>query len=396
MVEEGKRIHGLDALRAVAMLLGVLLHATIAYRVEDAAFWVHDKDYNNVTFDFIYFFIHSFRMSLFFLIAGFFCRVIYYKGSEKSFIKNRWMRVGIPFVFGFFLIVPITMFPFRLYQAVYLHGLSWDEAYRKSFFQMFGRNGLSHLWFLYDLLMYYFVVILIKRLSNRFTAVGNFFNKFSIWWRNRNLANVNWLFVLAIGVFIILIKEPRLFIMADTSVIPSHISYIFFYGYFFTIGWLFHKRTDVFAIVIKKYSLLLIAGAIICAGLFYIQNTGKFNESSMIYFGSKFFAALLIILFSLGFLGFFLRFFNVQSKPWRYVSDASYWIYLVHMGMVISFQLAFLNSSVPGILKFILSFLLPLLISLLSYQWFVRYTFIGKILHGKRKRPQRVDLQENK
>ncbi|MFT4016666.1 MAG: acyltransferase family protein [Agriterribacter sp.] len=390
---DGKRIHGLDALRAVAMLLGILLHATIAYRVENAFYWVHDNEYNNISFDFVYFFIHSFRMPLFFLIAGFFCRFLYNRKSEKEFIKNRWTRVGLPFIAGVILIVPLTMFPFRVYEAVFKSHLPWNEAYRKSFFQMFGRNGLAHLWFLYDLMMFYAVVIVLKR-ACRFSPVAVFFKKFSNWWNKQNLNNIYWILIFSISIFLILIKETRLFILADTSVIPEHISYLFFYGYFFTTGWLFHKRTDVFQILIKNYLKLLIPGALICSGLFYVEAAGRLNDNHTVYFTGKFLAGLIIVLFTLGFIGFFLRFFYKENKTWRYISDASYWAYLIHMGFVTAIQLYFIDSNMPGILRFCFAFIIPLLISFATYHWFVRYTFIGNMLHGKREK-QIIDNQYN-
>lgn len=386
MLEEGKRIHGLDALRAVAMLLGVLLHATIAYRVEDAPFWIYDKEYGNIVLDFIYFFIHSFRMPLFYLVAGFFCRFLYYKRTEKEFIKNRWMRVGLPFIIGLITIVPLSMFPLRVYYAVFNSNLTWEDAYRRSFLQMFGRNGVAHLWFLYDLLMYYAVVVVIKKLSKKFAGIANFFQKFSKWLHSTRFNNALWLMLLSTGVFVILIRDERLFVLADTYLMPREYSYILFYGYFFTLGWLIHKRQDLLQDLIKNYLQLIIPALIICAALFYIEITQLLYKSRIVFYCGKFSGSVLIVLFTLGFTGFFLRFFQEQSKVWRYISDASYWIYLVHMGMVLAFQLFFLNSSVPGFVRFLLSFAIPLFTALATYQLFVRYTFIGTVLHGPRKR----------
>lgn len=386
MLEEGKRLHGLDVLRAVAMLLGVLLHATIAYRVENAPYWIHDNEYNNIVFDFVYFFIHSFRMPLFYLIAGFFCRFLYYKRSEKEFIKNRWTRVGIPFFVGMVTIVPLTMFPFRLYQNVFTHNLSWDEAYRKSFFQMFGRNGVAHLWFLYDLLIYYTTMLIVKKIAKRYNKINYVFTKLSNWWQTREFNHLSWIFLFAGGVFIILIKEPRLFVLADTHLIPSNIFYLLFYGYFFTIGWFVYKRQDIISTIVKNYLRLIMPGILLCIILFYVESKHLLHSNLFIFYSGKYLGALLIVLFTLGLIGAALRFFKEQSNIWKYLSDASYWIYLTHMGIVMALQLYFLNSSVPGEWRFILTLVISLLISFITYQLFVRYTIIGTVLHGSRKK----------
>lgn len=378
------RIHGIDALRAVAMLLGVLLHATIAYKVVPDKHWVHDEEFSNAVFDFTYFFVHSFRMPLFFLIAGYFCRLLYKRVNEKEFIKRRWVRIGIPFLIGMLIIVPLGMIPYSLYVLHYKHGLSWQEATPKALFKLPGTTGVAHLWFLYDLMMFYFVTIVFMRLK-RYSWFGNWCSKFISWWKTRSFNAIYWPFILSIPIWLILIRDKELFVLADTQIIPSHISYIVFYGYFFGLGWLIHVRQDIFGLLIQNYIILLLLGIAITCGLFYVE-WNHLHQSYNTLLLLKLLATLQVMFLSLGFIGFFLRFFNLESRFWKYVSDASYWVYLVHLGMVIGLQLAFLNSSVPGWLRFSISLLLPVIISFGTYEWFVRYTIVGKILHGERKR----------
>ena len=107
-----ERLHGIDALRAIAMILGIFLHATIAYKVDTLPTWPHDDVFTNKAFDFVYLLIHSFRMPLFFLIAGFFCRFLLLKIGEKEFIRHRWKRIVIPFGLSLICILPFTIYPF--------------------------------------------------------------------------------------------------------------------------------------------------------------------------------------------------------------------------------------------------------------------------------------------
>ena len=46
----------------------------------------------------IYYVIHMFRMSAFFLIAGFFARVLVERRGVKAFVKDRGKRVALPLV----------------------------------------------------------------------------------------------------------------------------------------------------------------------------------------------------------------------------------------------------------------------------------------------------------
>ncbi|MCC6288583.1 MAG: hypothetical protein IT249_11930 [Chitinophagaceae bacterium] len=43
-----------------------------------------------------------------------------------------------------------------------------------------------------------------------------------------------------------------------------------------------------------------------------------------------------------------------------------------------------MDSRIPGILRFPAVLILTLIISFGTYQWFVRYSFIGTMLHGAR------------
>lgn len=70
------RVHYMDNLRAFAMLLGVFFHAALAYSPTLSQLWL-TADANNAAFvDMLAYFSHSFRMPLFFLIAGFFAALL--------------------------------------------------------------------------------------------------------------------------------------------------------------------------------------------------------------------------------------------------------------------------------------------------------------------------------
>ena len=87
------------------------------------------------------------------------------------------------------------------------------------------------------------------------------------------------------------------------------------------------------------------------------------------------------------FVGFFRRFFSGEKPRVRYVSDSSYWLYLVHMPVVQILQIWLSGWQFPGPLKFVLICVLSTGLLLLSYHYLVRYTFIGTALNGKRTRP---------
>ncbi len=71
----------------------------------------------------------------------------------------------------------------------------------------------------------------------------------------------------------------------------------------------------------------------------------------------------------------------------RFVSDASYWIYLVHLPIVLLLQTIIVPWQVNVWVKFSGTVLVTFVLCMATYVVFVRYTPVGWMLNGKRKFP---------
>jgi peptidoglycan/LPS O-acetylase OafA/YrhL len=102
--ESSPRRHDLDALRAIAMLLGIALHGLLAYTGGPWAV----RDVNQASsLGSIFAIIHGFRMPLFFLVSGFFTAMLWRKRGLKSLIKHRFNRILIPCMVGLVTVIPV-------------------------------------------------------------------------------------------------------------------------------------------------------------------------------------------------------------------------------------------------------------------------------------------------
>jgi peptidoglycan/LPS O-acetylase OafA/YrhL len=72
----------------------------------------------------------------------------------------------------------------------------------------------------------------------------------------------------------------------------------------------------------------------------------------------------------------------------RYVSDSSYWLYLVHLPLIIVGQMLLRDVDLPALVKLAALLGVASAILLLSYRSLVRYTWIGRMLNGPRTRPE--------
>ena len=87
---------------------------------------------------------------------------------------------------------------------------------------------------------------------------------------------------------------------------------------------------------------------------------------------------------SLGLIGVFHRFFRNPSPTVSWLADASYWMYLIHVPLIMVAQLLVRQWPLPASVKFllILAMVTPLLLA--TYRWCVRFTPIGSLLNGPR------------
>lgn len=99
----GSRRHDLDALRGFAMLLGIALHASLAYVGSE---WpVVDSETSPMLVKLVAF-VHGFRMPLFFVLSGFFTAMLWQKRGPRGLLEHRVKRILLPLALGCLTIVP--------------------------------------------------------------------------------------------------------------------------------------------------------------------------------------------------------------------------------------------------------------------------------------------------
>ena len=72
------------------------------------------------------------------------------------------------------------------------------------------------------------------------------------------------------------------------------------------------------------------------------------------------------------------------NKAFRYIADASYWIYIIHLPVLWGIQFCMLDTDWNLWIEFLIASFGTLLIGLITYAILVRYTPIGWMLNGRR------------
>jgi glucan biosynthesis protein C len=78
------------------------------------------------------------------------------------------------------------------------------------------------------------------------------------------------------------------------------------------------------------------------------------------------------------------RFLDRPAPRWRYLADASYWMYLAHLPILFLLQAWTLRWPLHWSVKFPVILGITIVLLLASYHWLVRGTFVGVFLNGRR------------
>ena len=353
-----RRFHELDALRAFAMLLGIVLHAALFFMPDAWSKAYSAEGYPaevSGIYTLLFFAIHGFRMPVFFLLSGFFTALLWQRRGLRQLAIQRLKRIGLPLAIGAFTVIPITTFTFLWAFDVEEASLFW--------WPFIWLSTLSHLWFLWFLLWLCAGFILAAKLGIKFSHPV-------IWWLAIPLTLVPQL----------LMHEPVF--GPDTSdglfFNPIVLAY---YVPFFVFGAFLYQRD----IQVSRWWTLVLLPAltvVLFGGLALLYDI-KENWAKPL---SDVFQVAFAWLMCFGLMGLF-RLIAARERSWvRYLSDASYWLYLWHLALiVIAFELL-VDWRVSVHFKFTGMVVGVTVILLVVYQFGVRYTPIGTMLNGKRTR----------
>lgn len=383
-----ERLHALDALRGIALLLGIVLHATLSFVLASPRFWIIQDTHPSLILSLLSFTIHVFRMTTFFLMAGFFARMSFHRRGTWGFVRDRLQRIGLPLVIGWpILFVP--MYLIAIWASHFPNG-GWSRSWPP----VLPNFPLTHLWFIYVLLELYVAMLLLRGAFVRLDKSGT--------WR----AMIDRLFagimrhplaplILAIPIGIAFLDQRWVNSMGvrtpDQSLITNAQAWICF-GTAFGVGWLLHRQVGLLRILERRWLAhlllavgLILIGFVISGVMFSAPGAPKLPVGfATLRLASAILYAPAIWIATFAAIGLALRFMSGFSPAWRYLADASYWLYLIHLPIVMALQVALSQLDWPGLIKFAVILVVALPPMLASYHLLVRFTFIGAVLNGRR------------
>ncbi len=383
---DNRRYYSLDALRGVMMMLGIVLHGSQWYLVNPPGGIPLPLDPSrSYVFDVLVHFIHSFRMPLFFVLAGFFTSLLVGKRGFKGTYLNRVQRILIPLVLAAITILPLTMVAMVSFMTsarfdIAHQFLGTEEQIRRIMQEVeaagmpMNEPSLGHLWFLYYLL-YFYLLIPVCFLLNRWST------KFNV---GPVLKSPLFFVVLSAYAALTLLPYRGAALFEGFIFIKPHLPSLIYYGSFFVLGYLFHGHRDILDTFRKYWVPFAILSVVLMPLSMWMTDLDLSHPGE----GWRIYAAIVngTLTWALiyAFTGGFLRFLDLDS-PWVvYISNSSYWVYLLHMPVIVFAAWLLLPYALPAEIKFLLAASFTTVVCFVTYHYLVQNTWIGERLSGKR------------
>lgn len=381
-----ERLHALDLVRSGALLLGVVFHAALPFLPGYDAWLVMD-DQRSEPISWLAFTVHSFRMATFFLLAGYFGRMMLRRKGTAGFLKDRAKRILAPLVVFWPLV--IAGFAFAMAFAASTGAVPADGPAPPPSFTIDG-FPLTHLWFLWVLLLIYALTLLLRGLiavldrGGRFRAgVDKAFDEFIRFPFALPVA-------LAVPVGLLLVRHSGWIEWwgiptPDAGLVPNAPALVAFTLAFWT-GWLAHRLRDGLMPLARLWVHYITVALVLTVTCLAMAREPDFTPGiggdRKLVFASLY--GLLVWLWSLGLIGAALRLIRGENPRVRYLADSSYWVYIVHLPLLVALEALVARWALPAEVKLVLVFAVAMAIMLFAYHWLIRASWLGAWLNGRR------------
>lgn len=400
------RLHGLDTLRGLAAILVVLLHTGIPYMVKPIPYlvWPARDMHPSLAVDATTWCTECFLMPLFFVLAGFFSQGLLVSRGERAFLVGRTKRILRTQVAAGATILPICL-------GIWSLGWVADGLYVPQDIMNTGlpeelaaeTYGVGHLWFMQNLYIYCLILCgvscLVKRVNppgptlmdTADSSMGGMDRVLSCFWKP--------LFP-AIPCALVLYWDLRIVLGFYQCYIPVLSKLLYYSIYFFLGATIYRHRATLHLHARYSRTYLLMAGLLFVAMFPMIHE----HLAEPLTGGRRALLAGLMALFAcvttFGLLAAFLRYKICDNAATRYLAEASFWVYLVHLPFVALAHIALVQLPVPTVGKFLIAGSTAMALSLLTFQAFVRHTRLGSFLNGQHRssklEPLTAESESNK
>lgn len=362
-----QRIDTFDNTRIMASLLNVVLHVLVPFMVYSTGMWPFSFGNSEIILpDIIVFIIHNSNMNVFFFMSGFFSVFLMKKSKNlNSFITNRFQKIIVPFLMAWIILIPLILLSFPIAFDIKHHPFqvnfhAWLYEVKYLFFKYKVPTG--HLWFMFYWCIYFVIFILL----NYFEHTKKLIEKVS------SIIQPNTgIFLLILVSFICRTFTPDSIILNPLGAMPELHSLIYYLLYYLigclTYYWAIKNiKPHLKPKQILAFSILSTVITLVCLHFIKLNLHNSFPlKFTLLLFSttSSISNSICIVLLS--------KKIKLDKLP-KLLLESTYWVYIVHIPILIFIQLLFYYFNLEMGWSLILSLIIPYLLCLWFYSIFGR------------------------
>ena len=344
------RRYDIDWVRVIAIALLLIYHISIGFQPWGVmiGFITNSKPWVSLWIPMAM--LNVWRIPLLFFVSGMGVYFAIQNRNWKELIKERASRILIPFLFGMLFIAPLHIYLMQFHYR-------WKLSYTPN---------PAHLWFLGNIFIY------VVTLSPIFFYFKNNQDSKIVAMMKKWLGNPFGLLIV-VSVFIVeaLLVDPKPY---ELYAMTRHGFFLGFLAFFF--GFCFVLSGSSFWNMLLKWRWLFLLLAI----AFFSYRAMQFQMQVTSYLLSVESNCWIFSVF-----GFAHRYLNRPSKALKYLSEAAYPIYIIHMVFLYLASLVIFPLGLEPPLKFLLSVIFTTIGCLIFYEFLIRRVNFIRPLFGLKK-----------
>jgi glucan biosynthesis protein C len=348
------RLHFIDNLRWTMIILVVSMHAAVTYSHVGRWYYMEGSRPSTpvlLTFATYQAYLQAFFMGFLFFLAGYFVPGAYDKKGPAKFLRDRFIRLGIPTLLYMFVIGPFTE---------YYVAQTWTSTQPMTFGGEIVKHirngeflsGTGPLWFCAALLFFCFVYVLFRQIApapSRFTLATAL---------PGNRGVVGFIALLAVATFLVRIPEPmgkaiynmqlcffsQYILMFCAGILAYRTRFLTRLPYSFGIRWLWLGLPGSFVLWI---AVLALGGAM--EGKIDLYNGGLHWQSA----GFSLWESVVCASVGVGLIVLYREKFNTHGTVARVLTDNAFAIYVLHPPVLIAISHALRPFAAPPLVTFV-------------------------------------------
>ena len=342
-----ERRHDIDWIRVIAIFLLVIYHTAIGFQpwggfvgfITNMEAW--QALWTPMTM------LNIWRIPLLFYVSGMGLFLAIQNRNWKQLFRERFLRIGLPLIFGSLFIVPLHWY---LLQRYYERDIAYTP-------------NMGHLWFLGNILLYVVILSPIFFLfKNKETNLGIIFIK-------KTIAKPYFLlFILALFEVEIVLIKPAIFEMYAYTLHGLFLGLLaFFTGFLFLVG-----GKPFWEMLLKWQWVFLLIATILFI----------WRYSQMPAVAPPYLLSIESNCWIFSVIAFAYKFLNKNSKPLSYLKEAAYPVYILHMVFLYAGSMLVFPLKIGVAIKFISLVAFTLGGSLAFFELIVRRFGVLRVLFG--------------